>query len=194
MSTPDPSERYPEDEDDFETQDVPEDEGVLQPSETLETDDLDADPLDTGISPPERRPASERFGVTEAEAREGESLDDRLAQEQPDIPAVEPVTEPQPRAGRLVAADEGAHGITEDEPRQFAREVGRDGGAAGAEEAAVHLVPEDEDEYGIAAEAAAAGEYEDIDFDADDVDVDVEADAAMDADEDDVADDAGERS
>lgn len=122
---------------DLEAQDVPEDPGVLQPAETLETDDLDADPLDTGISPRERRPASEGFGVTRAEAREGESLEDRMAQEQPDIPAVAPEDPAQPRAGRLVAADD-------DEPGQFAREVGRDGGAAGAEEAAVHVVPEDE--------------------------------------------------
>jgi hypothetical protein len=189
MSTPDPSELYPQD--GLETQDVPEDEGVLQPADTLETDDLDADPLDTGISPPERRPASERFGVTEAEARAGESLEDRLAQEQPDIPAVEPATEPQPRAGRLVAADEGAHGVTQDEPRQFAREVGRDGGAAGAEEAAVHLVPEDE--YLIAADAAADAAEADMEADSD-VAEDVDVDVNTYVDVNDGVDDAGERS
>lgn len=179
-------------------QDLPEDEGVLEPADTLETDDLDADPLDTGISPPERNPASERFGVTEAEAREGESLDQRLAQEQPDIPALEPETEPQPRAGRLVASDEGAHGVTEAEPRQFAREVGRDGGAAGAEEAAVHLVPEDwtgtgqdDDRYAEDAEYAEYDpdtEYENRLSDA------AGDDAGAEADEDGSADDAGERS
>ncbi|HWG26160.1 DUF5709 domain-containing protein [Actinospica sp.] len=123
-----------------ETQDVPEDEGVLQPADTLETDDLSEDPLDTGISPPERHPASERFGVTEAEQRQGESLDQRLAQERPEEPAGDrAAVEGGERSGRL-AADEG-------EPRlQFAREVGRDGGAASAEEAAVHLIPESETE------------------------------------------------
>ena len=131
------------DDTDLTGQDGPEDDGVLQPADTLETDDLAADPLDTGISPPERPPASDRFGVTGAEARAGETLDDRLAQEQPEIPAVLPASEPEPRAGRLVAADEGAHEVEEAEPRQFAREVGRDGGAASAEEAAVHVVPED---------------------------------------------------
>ncbi|MBR7837158.1 hypothetical protein KDL01_28030 [Actinospica durhamensis] len=128
----------------LETQDVPEDEGVLQPGDTLLTDDLESDPLDTGISPPERRPAAERFGVTDAEAREGESLEDRMAQEQPEIPAVAPEDQAQPRTGRLVAADEGTHPVEEGEPRQFAQDVGRDGEAASAEEAAVHLVPEDE--------------------------------------------------
>lgn len=127
-----------------ETQDVPEDEGVLQPSETLESDDLAQDPLDTGISPPERHPASERFGVTEAEARQGESLDQRLAQEVPDQDPRNPAPVDADRAGRLVAADEGARPVDAAAPRQFAREVGRDGGAASAEEAAVHLVPEDE--------------------------------------------------
>lgn len=124
--------------------DPPEDEGVLDAQDTLETDDLSADPLDTGISPPERRPASERFGVTRAEAREGESLDQRLAEEEPDIPAVVPAAEPEPRTGRLLAEDEGAHSVEPGEPRQLADDVGRDGGAASAEEAAVHLVPDED--------------------------------------------------
>jgi hypothetical protein len=129
---------------DLETQDVPEDEGVLQPEDSLETDDLSADPLDTGISPPERHPYSERFGVTEAEARQGETLDQRLAQEEPEIPPVAPATEHAPRTGRLISADEGAHAVGEAEPRQFAREAGVDGGAASAEEAAMHELPDDE--------------------------------------------------
>jgi hypothetical protein len=143
-------------------QDVPEDEGVLQPGDTLETDDLQADPLETGISPPERHPASEWYGVTQAEAREGESLDQRLAQEQPEEPPVfgggaagdgpEPeypdedpdVSEdelPEPRAGRLVAPDEGSHPA--EEPAYLARDVGIDGAAASAEEAAMHVVAEE---------------------------------------------------
>jgi hypothetical protein len=128
---------------DLETQDVPEDEGVLQPGDSLETDDLSADPLDTGISPAERHPNSERFGVTEAEARQGETLDQRLVQEEPEIPAVPPDAPQEPRSGRLVSVDEGAHPV-DAEPRQFAREAGVDGGAASAEEAAVHEVPQDE--------------------------------------------------
>ena len=56
--TTDPSENP------IQPQDVPEDDGILQPGDSLETDDLAADPLDTGISPPERRPASEKYGVT----------------------------------------------------------------------------------------------------------------------------------
>lgn len=44
------------------------------------------------------------------------------------------------RAGRLVAPDEGAHG--DDESDMIGTDVGIDGGAASAEEAAVHLEPE----------------------------------------------------
>ena len=54
----------------------------------------------------------------------------------------EPYDEAQPRAGRLVAEDEGAHPDTES--GLVARDVGIDGGAAGAEEAAVHVEDEDE--------------------------------------------------
>ena len=119
-------------------QDVPEDEGVLQAGDSLETDDLQADPLDTGISPPERHPASERFGVTQTEAREGETLDQRLAEEEPDGETVDPQ---EARAGRLVAPDEGSHPA--DERTYLARVVGIDGAGAGAEEAAMHIVGEE---------------------------------------------------
>src|SRR6516225_1995802 len=51
-------------------------------------------------------------------------------------------------AGRLVAEDEGAHPDTEAD--LVARDAGIDGGAASAEEAAVHVV--DEDDYDIRSE------------------------------------------
>ena len=49
---------------------------------------------------------------------------------------------PDPRAGRLVAEDEGAH--PDDEADLVATDVGIDGGGATAEEAAVHVVQEDD--------------------------------------------------
>ena len=52
--------------------------------------------------------------------------------------------EPDPRAGRLVAEDEGAH--PDAEADLVASDVGIDAGAAGAEEAAVHIVGEDDDD------------------------------------------------
>ena len=44
--------------------------------------------------------------------------------------------------GRLVAEDEGAH--PDDEEDLVARDVGIDGGAASAEEAAIHVVDDDD--------------------------------------------------
>src|SRR5690242_19578934 len=42
------------------------------------------DPLDEGYSPPEHEPAHLRHGVTREEMREGETLDERLAEEVPE--------------------------------------------------------------------------------------------------------------
>jgi len=156
------------------SEDVPEDDGMLQPGDTLEGDDLSADPLDAGISPSERHPASERYGVTAAEARTGESLDARLAEEEPDFgsPAFsdgrpeleenEPSLddeEQEPRAGRLVAYDEGAHETRD--PEYYARDVGIDGGAASAEEAAMHVIGEDE---AIDGRFDDEDEFQDVEF------------------------------
>ncbi|GAA1014842.1 hypothetical protein STXM2123_513 [Streptomyces sp. F-3] len=114
------------------------------------------DILDEGYSPPEKPLGVTKYGTTAAEQREGESLDQRLAQEQPDVGAPQgdavgdlPGGEGEPvdpeagtdRAGRLVAPDEGAHpDITGEE---IATDRGIDAGAATAEEAAVHVVDDD---------------------------------------------------
>jgi len=123
------------------------------------------DPLDRGVAPPERWSAGMRFGSTAAEQEEGESLDQRLAEEEPDtaldvddgqledIAGDEDAGDedvdglllddgPDPRAGRLVVEDEGAH--PDEETDLVARDAGIDGGAASAEEAAVHVVEEDD--------------------------------------------------
>jgi Family of unknown function (DUF5709) len=123
-----------------------EDDGVLDASDTLDGDPGD-DPLDQGIVPPDRWSAGEGFGTTLSEERAGESLDQLLAEEEPepdpyaetdrhpDDPFAD--EDPEPRSGRLVAEDEGAHpGVEAD---LVARDVGIDGGAATAEEAAVHV-------------------------------------------------------
>ncbi|WP_371667651.1 DUF5709 domain-containing protein [Streptomyces sp. NBC_00289] len=114
------------------------------------------DILDEGYSPPEKPLGATKYGTTAAEQHDGESLDQRLAQEVPDAqaPAGDGIGDlPQgegeavdpeagtDRAGRLVAPDEGAHPDTTKEV--VASDVGIDGGAAGAEEAAVHVVEDD---------------------------------------------------
>lgn len=112
----------------------------LDPSETL-TGDNTEDPLDAGYSPPDREPTASHYGNTMDEQRAGESLDQRLAEEEPDISADDPDgSAAAPRAGRLVAPDEGAHEDSESD--EVATDVGRAGSAATAEEAAVHIVEE----------------------------------------------------
>ena len=102
---------------------------------------------------------------------DGESLDELLAEEEPDL-AFDVDDEdlediegdedagdedvdglllddgPDPRAGRLVAPDEGSHPVTVTD--LLARDAGIDGGGATAEEAAMHVV--EEDDYDIRSE------------------------------------------
>ncbi|MFF4763419.1 DUF5709 domain-containing protein [Streptomyces sp. NPDC001292] len=134
---------------------VREDTGVLDPEDTLVYDGVD-DPLDRGWSPPERPWAVEHTGVTAAERRQGETLDQRLAEELPETVAWDgddlgdcEDTDGElldnevgaARSGRLVAPDEGAH--EDDESALVATDVGIDGAAASAEEAAMHVVDEE---------------------------------------------------
>ena len=115
----------------------------LDPAETLTGEGAELDePLDTSYSPPDNSPVATRFGNTAAEQAEGESLDQRLAQEVPDITPDDVTDEAAPRAGRLVAPDEGAHADLEAAPIAF--DAGKAGSAATAEEAAMHIVGEDE--------------------------------------------------
>lgn len=130
-----------------------EDDNQLQPQDTLDDRGMD-DMLDEGYSPPERPYGRGAFGPSE-------SMDQMLAEEELD-PASrinvlfdeaeqqrsdqsERVSEfPQrgevgrARAGRLVAPDQG---FGEDaETELVAEDVGICGGAASAEEAAVHII------------------------------------------------------
>jgi hypothetical protein len=128
---------------------VVEDDGVLDASDTLD-DDRVSDPLDTGVVAADRWSGANRFGTTPAEERTGESLDQLLAQEEPEVDPYadrpgddeDELTrrgyEAEPRAGRLVADDEG---FGEDEEADaVAHDAGIDAGAASAEEAAIHVV------------------------------------------------------
>ena len=141
-----------------------EDYEVEDASDTLIGDPGD-DPLDRGVATPDRWSAGVRYGTTAGEQQVGESLDDQLAEEEPDTPTDVDDEEPEdladdpdaadedvdglllddgpdPRAGRLVADDEGAHSDTEAD--LVAHDTGIDGGAASAEEAAVHVVEEED--------------------------------------------------
>ena len=147
--------------------DVPDSEEQLdqeQPYDSLVDRGVD-DALDEGYSPPERYSSAERFGNTAEEMHEGESFEERLRQEVPDEevsygvdagekdPARDPLEiDPEDdflsdrevgdqRAGRLVDPDKG---IGEDEEKDLVGDdVGIDGAAASAEEAAVHVIDDE---------------------------------------------------
>jgi hypothetical protein len=124
------------------------DEDQLGAEDTLD-DRGPADPLDAGYSPPEKWSPAEKFGNTADEQLQGESFEQRLEQEVPDVDPYAVEGEyaggevGRARAGRLVAPDEGSH--EDDEKELVADDVGIDGAAASAEEAAVHVVDEDEE-------------------------------------------------
>jgi uncharacterized protein DUF5709 len=140
---------------------VQDDEGVLDPEDTLVDRGLSS-ALDEGYSPPERSLGMERYGITAAEQRAGESLDQRLAEEEPDIaevwgdgigdsPEDGELVDPEAgeyRSGRLVSHDPGVPLATGEDADLWASDVGIDGGAATAEEAAMHVVDDPEEPYG----------------------------------------------
>jgi hypothetical protein len=89
------------------------------------------DPLDAGYVPPDRPYGLDEHGVTGREMAEGESMDRRLAREVPDREPVDP-----DRSGRLRIDGQGAAMETSDDV--VGVDVGIGGGAASAEEAAMH--------------------------------------------------------
>lgn len=111
----------------------------LDPIDNLTGDDPD-ESMQTGYSPPEREPYNLRHPVTATEERHGPSLDEWLAAEEPEDTGT--WTESQPRVGRLVAPDEGAH--EDEESDAIADDVGPAGYASSAEEAAMHIVEDSE--------------------------------------------------
>ena len=120
----------------------------LQQSDTLIDRGVD-DVLDEGYIAPDNWSPAQGFGNTLAEMRQGENLDMRVKQEEPEAEAPDgspwnPEGESREvgsvRAGRLVDTGERDH-------ESVAFSVGIDGGAASAEEAAMHVItPEDDDD------------------------------------------------
>lgn len=136
----------------------PQDDGALDHTGELDMDDALDEPntdaiLDAGYSPPERPRVLGKFGTTESEQRHGECLEDRVRQEEPETWSAEVDEEDvdefgvrnrddelddevgSRRAGRLAWSDSDGEGWD-----VVARDVGVDGGAASAEEAAMHII------------------------------------------------------
>ena len=146
-----------------ESQDL-EDYEVLDANDTLDGNPGD-DPLDRGVAAPEHYSAGLKYALKGEE--DEESLDDLLSEEEPDISAdndedwdenetdagvrrLERDDDPDPRAGRLATTEADVYGEGNDVPaiqdgELLATDTGIDGGAASAEEAAIHVV-NDEDE------------------------------------------------
>ncbi len=128
-------------------------EDQLTSEDTLDDpEDEVEDELDRGSPPPDQWSAGQGFGNTAYEEATGESLDQRVAQEEPEPDPYDATDSDDEdlddgevgdqRAGRLVDLDEGLGEDTEKD--LVADDVGIDGAAASAEEAAVHIVPDQE--------------------------------------------------
>ncbi len=148
------------------------DEDQLQPEDTLDYDGV-TDVLDRGYSPRDSARSPQLWGTTAYEQAHHETIDQRIAQEIPDPDSAYGAPDNESgldtprlggddedainsdddwlggaevggrRAGRLVAPDEGAH--EDDDAEAWGRDIGIDGAGASAEEAAIHVI-EDDDE------------------------------------------------
>ena len=126
----------------YESGDAVDDTDDLDPVENLTGDDPD-EALQTGYSPPDREPYNLKHFPTPREEYEGESLDQRLSEEEPDVSVSDiDAADAEPRAGRLLAPNEGVG--PDEEKDEIAEDVGPAGYASSAEEAAVHIRDEDE--------------------------------------------------
>ncbi|WP_134324261.1 DUF5709 domain-containing protein [Cumulibacter soli] len=124
------------------------DEDQLQREDTLDDRGVD-DALDEGFATRDGWSVGQGYGNTANEESRGESLEQRLAQEEPEPDGSDWQDDDLddgevggPRSGRLVAPDQGTG--EDEESSSIADDVGIDGAAASAEEAAVHIVPDDE--------------------------------------------------
>jgi hypothetical protein len=78
------------------------DDQTLSPSESTDSDEVRNQDGDIVVDPPDDWSAANRFGMTEREESEGESLDYKLSAEEPDV-----VPEPGPAAERPARVHRG---------------------------------------------------------------------------------------
>lgn len=142
---------------------------MVETPESLRDEDPETPGGDRGSGAEDRPLGAEKFGTTHAEAEQGESLDDRLAEEVPDGDGHDPVDDVVADSPEVFGADDeetddrvlgDAYGgpsaeavddtvgrvvapdegaHTDEEKDEVASDVGRDGGGYSAEEAALHL-------------------------------------------------------
>lgn len=117
----------------------------LQPDDSL-IDRGVKDVLDEGYIAPDNWSPAQGFGNTPAEMRQGETIEMRMKQEEPERPPSQADWNPHrekrqvgaERAGRLMSVQ----GIGREDTLGI--DVGISGGAASAEEAAMHIISDDE--------------------------------------------------
>lgn len=121
----------------------------LQPDDLL-IDRGVKDVLDEGYITPDNWSPAQGFGNTPAEMRQGETIEMRMKQEQPERPPSGAEWNPHSenrevgseRAGRLMSVQGSGREDT------LGVDVGISGGAASAEEAAMHIISDEEDDLG----------------------------------------------
>lgn len=95
--------------------------------EHFDEDNVGLDPLEEGMDPPEHWAQADKFGNTEREVREGEDLNHRLAQEQPDVAPEEAPERPlaatpdEELDESIDERDEDVESVAPEEPEQHPR-------------------------------------------------------------------------
>jgi hypothetical protein len=101
----------------------------LSGADRLDEDELGLDPLEAGMDPPERWSEADRSGMTEAEQRRGAPLDERLAEEEPDISA-ERWDAMDELDSRQASSTANGEPIMDDRPEEMLSESARRGQSA----------------------------------------------------------------
>lgn len=132
--------------------DVQEDDGELDPSETLLSDPGERDPEQGPVDAPDGYRGATAFGTTGQEERSGQSLDALLRQEEPELSDTDPAGDEQdgtpdgqdpsgaddPGQGGVLTAVEDGSPLSFDDG-EVAQRAGSEGDRA-AEDAAVHVL------------------------------------------------------
>lgn len=129
---------YPEPQDTGSPDAVETDPAALNSAEDLDEDRLRLDPLEAGMDPPEHWTAADKHGTTPWEQAHPPALEDRLAEEQPDVPDV------PARVGRPSDQEPGPTDEPPAEFRDYDEELGTSADVAGGSVAREIRTPEGE--------------------------------------------------
>ena len=123
---------------DYLAQPTPDPDHLVETPQTLQDDDTESPRDDRGSGAEDHPLGAEKFGTTHAEAEEGESLDMRLAEEEPEIDAQDPLDDIL--AEGTEETDDEVLGAAYADPEDDV--VPRNETDLPAEEAAMHVLPD----------------------------------------------------